>query len=76
MSSDDGPAAQRIDRHIVDLDAVLQDDDLVGRVGMGFLAPEQPIDPGFAATYESFGLRCRRSARTVRDDDGRWQGGE
>src|SRR5258708_22527251 len=34
MSSDDGPAAQRIDRHILDLDAVLQDDDLVGRVGI------------------------------------------
>jgi len=34
MSSDDRPAAQRIDRHILDLDAVLQDDDLVGRVGI------------------------------------------
>jgi hypothetical protein len=76
MSSDDGPAAQRIDRHIVDLDAVLQDDDLVGRVGIGFLAREQPIDPSFAATYESFGLRDRRSAGTIRDDNWRRQAGE
>src|SRR5258708_26284693 len=55
MSSDDGPATQRIDRHILDLDAVLQDDDLVGRVGKSFFAREQPIAPGFAATYETFG---------------------